>query len=71
MANLDNRTKANLDVVLEDTCRELPNGGDHDVRKKVAQKLLEAARKGNTTLSGLSVVARTALLEANKEKKSA
>jgi hypothetical protein len=70
MANLDERTKSSLDVVLEDVCRELPHGGNHDVRKKIAQKLVNAARKGNTTLSGLSAVARTALAEAT-EKKSA
>lgn len=71
MANLDERTKANLDVVLEDVCRDLPHGGDHQLRKKVAQKLLQAARKGNTTLSGLSAVARNALAEAAKQRRSA
>jgi hypothetical protein len=37
----------------------------------VAKKLLRNARKGNTTLEGLSEVARTALLEATKQRKSA
>jgi hypothetical protein len=41
---------ANLDVVLEEACRSLPHGGDHDFRKTVAARLLAAARKGNTTL---------------------
>jgi hypothetical protein len=71
MANLDERTKANMDVALEETCRQLPHGGDHALRKKIAQKLLQSARKGNTTLGGLSVVARTALLEATNQRKSA
>lgn len=71
MANLDGRTKANMDVALEEACRGLPHGGDHNLRKKVAQKLLQSARKGNTTLSGLSEVARAALAEATKQKKSA
>jgi hypothetical protein len=73
MANLDERTRANMDVALEEACRELPHGGDHVLRKKVALKLLQSARKGNTTLSGLSLVARTALSEASKQrqKKSA
>jgi hypothetical protein len=68
MASLDERTKANLDVVLDEVWRELPHGGDHDVRKKIAQKLINAARKGNATLSGLSAVARTALADATKKK---
>jgi hypothetical protein len=71
MANLDDRTRANMDVALEEACRELPHGGDHNLRKKVAQKLLQSARKGNTSLNGLAVVARMALIETTKQKKSA
>ncbi len=68
MAKLDERTRANMEVALEEACRVLPHGGDHNLRKKVAQKLLQSARKGNTTLGGLSAVARTALMEATKKK---
>lgn len=71
MAGLDERTRTHLDVALEEACRCLPHGGDHAVRKRVAEKLLRSARKGNTTLDGLSVVARTALIEATKQRKSA
>jgi len=71
MAKLDDRTRANMDVALEEACRGLPHGGDHNLRKKVAQKLLQSARNGNTTLSGLAAVARTALIEATKQRKSA
>ena len=71
MSRLDDRTKAKLDFALEEACRGLPYGGDHALRKKVAEKLLRAARKGNTTLDGLSVVARSALIEVTNEKKSA
>jgi hypothetical protein len=71
MAGLDERTRANLDVALEDACRGLPHGGDHPLRKKIAQKLLQSARKGNTTLASLSVVARTALIEFTRQRKSA
>jgi hypothetical protein len=69
MTRLDERTRARMDVALEDACREFPHGGDHELRKRVAQKLLLSARKGNTTL--LSVVARRALIEATKQQKSA
>jgi hypothetical protein len=68
MKNLDDRTMANLDVALEEACRNLPHGGAHAVRKRVAQKLLSNARKGNTTLSGLSAVARNAVLEVSERK---
>jgi hypothetical protein len=70
MKQLDDRTKANLDVVLEEACRDLPNGGDHGFRKVIAQKLLNSARKGNTTLSGLTAVARRAI-DDNTQRKTA
>jgi hypothetical protein len=57
----DDRTRANLDVALEEVCRVMPHGGNHAVRKKIAAKLLKSARQGNTTLGGLSEVARKAL----------
>lgn len=61
MKQFDERTKANLDVVLEEACQNLPHGGDHDYRKTVARKLISNARKGNTTLAGLTAVARKAV----------
>lgn len=63
MKQFNERTRANLDVVLEEVCRDLPNGGDHEYRKKVAKQLGSNARKGNTTLTGLTAVARKAVVE--------
>jgi hypothetical protein len=70
MKRLDDRTRAKLDVVLEDVCRTMPNGGDHAFRKRIAEKLIVAARKGNTTLTGLNKVAREAAA-VQPERKSA
>jgi hypothetical protein len=67
MTELDDRTKANLDVVLEEVCRSLPHGGDHELRKRVAEKLLGSAIAGNRTISGLTDVAKAALAEANQK----
>jgi hypothetical protein len=63
MKQFDERTKANLDVVLEEACSNLPHGGAHEYRKFVARKLVANARKGNTSLEGLSAVARKAVGE--------
>ena len=68
MADLNERTKANMDVALEEACRSLPHGGDHALRKKVAERLLRSAQDGKTTLGELSAVARTALAELTKRK---
>jgi len=64
MTKPDERITANMEIVLENVCRGLPNsGGDHATRKYVARKLLQAAKKGNTTLGGLEAVGRRALQE--------
>jgi hypothetical protein len=63
MTRLDDRTLANMDFVLEETCRVFPNGGDHERRRYIAQKLKLSAKNGNTTLGGLRAVAHGALKE--------
>lgn len=63
MTELSERTKANMDVVLEETCRQLPHGGDHGSRKFIAERLIEAAQEGHSTLGELGIVARRALAE--------
>lgn len=55
------RTAANLDVALESVCRKLPNGGDHETRKRIAQALLRATKSGITNLGELKDVGRRAL----------
>jgi len=62
MQKFDERTAANLDVVLDTACRGLPNsGGDHETRKFIATKLMQAALRGKRTLGSLEGVARQAL----------
>jgi hypothetical protein len=68
MTKIDERTAANMDVVLEQVCRELPHGGDHERRKRIAQKLLQSAKKGNVTLDGLRNVASRALSELSEQE---
>ena len=63
MPELSERTKANMDVVLEETCRQLPDGGDHDSRRFIAERLIEAAQAGHSTLGELGIVARRALAD--------
>jgi hypothetical protein len=67
MTNFDQRIAANLEVALETICRKLPNGGDHETRKRVAKHLLEAAQKGHTTLGELEAVGRKALPRSHRK----
>lgn len=71
MGELSPRTQANMDVVLEQVCRELPNGGDHDSRKFVAEQLIQAAQAGHLTLGELTAVARRAMIELKNRPMSA
>jgi hypothetical protein len=68
MDEFDDRTRANMDVVLEEICREMPHGGDHESRKFIAERLMECAREGRCSLSELNSVARRALLELVNRK---
>jgi hypothetical protein len=65
MDEFDDRTRANMDVVLEEICREMAHGGDHESRKFIAERLIESAREGRTSLNS---VARRALLELVNRK---
>ena len=53
MIKLNELTIANMDFVLEETCRVFPNGGDHERRKYIAQQLKWHAMQGVTTLTEL------------------
>lgn len=71
MDEFDERTKANMDVVLDAICTELPHGGDHESRKFIAEQLMQAARGGKTTLGELTYVSRRALIQLQNRSRSA
>jgi hypothetical protein len=68
MTKIEERTSANMDVVLEEVCQRLPHGGDHESRKYIAKKLMQSVKKGNVTLEGLRPVASRALAEVSKRR---
>jgi hypothetical protein len=68
MKTLNERTIANMEVALNEVCRHLPHGGDHEFRKQIADKIIESARQGNATLGGLTSVARSAFEELSRRK---
>ena len=71
MDEFDERVQANMDVVLEEVCAELPNGGDHESRKYIAGQLIQAARAGKITLGELTYVGRRALAHLGNKPKLA
>lgn len=58
--------RANLEVVLDEVSPELPNGGDHELRKRIAEQLLEAAQTGQHSLAELRAVGLRIFAEAFK-----
>lgn len=52
-----------MERVLEETCRRLPYGGSHEVRKFIACRLLQMASSRHTTLGQLGIIARKALAD--------
>lgn len=69
MREFDDRMTANLDLVLESVCRELPHsGGDHETRKFIAHELMRAVRGGEKTPKELEDVARRALQELTRSR---
>jgi hypothetical protein len=71
MSEFDDRTQANMDVVLDEVCAELPSGGDHESRKYIAEQLMQAARAGKGSLRELTYVGRRAVVHLNNKPKSA
>ena len=70
MDEFDDRIRANMDLALEEVCREMMHGGDHASRRFIAQRLIECTREGRTSLAELKGVARRALLELVNRKAS-
>ena len=68
MSKIEERTAANMEAVLEEVCRSLPHGGDHESRKYIAKKLMRSVKKGNVTLEGLRPVAGRAFSELSRCK---
>ena len=71
MSEFDERTQANMDVVLDEVCSQLQNGGDHESRRFIAEHLMQAARGGNTTLRELTYVGQRALVWLKDRPRSA
>jgi hypothetical protein len=63
LSDLNQRAQADIDVVLEFVCRKLAHGGRHEDRKYIAERLMECAGSGRTTLGDLRIVARRAWLD--------
>lgn len=58
----DRKTLALMDQILEEVCRAMPHGGDHETRRSVANSLTDHALAGASEAE-LQEAARNALAE--------
>ena len=63
MSEFEGRMQTMLDAALDAAFSHVRHGGDHESRKLIAARLLEAARSGTTALDELTSVGRRALID--------
>jgi hypothetical protein len=63
MSEFEGRVKNAMDAALDATFSGIRYGGDHESRKLIAARLVEAARAGQTTLDELICVGRRAMID--------
>jgi hypothetical protein len=56
----DRRTIAAMEVALEKACERRPGGGNHNLRKRVAQNIIQCAKNGNNSWDALTAAGATA-----------
>lgn len=59
--HFDRRTMAAMEVALEKACEHWPNGGTHELRKRVARSIIRCAQTGSTSLCALVEAGESAL----------
>ena len=59
--DFNSRTLANMEMALDRVCGNTPLGEQYDVRKRVAEGILQCARHGRTTLGALTEAGERAL----------
>ncbi|OSI74538.1 hypothetical protein BSZ21_05735 [Bradyrhizobium canariense] len=71
MSEFTGEVQANMGLVLDQVCAGLPNGGDHESRRYVAEQLIQAVRAGKTALGELTSAGRRAVVYLKNAPKSA
>jgi hypothetical protein len=59
----DARTLANMNVALERVCQRRRDGEGYDVRKLVAESIIQCAKEGKKTLGALTQAGERVLAE--------
>jgi len=65
----DRRTMAAMEIALEKACACWPNGGQHNLRKRVAQSIIQCAKTGSTSLDVLVEAGERAIVQLPQSSK--
>ena len=59
--SFDTRTLANMEVALDRVCGKTQSGQRHELRKRVAEAIVQRAKSGNIALGALTEAGEKAL----------
>ena len=65
----DRRTMAAMEIALEKACACWPNGGQHNLRKRVAQSIIRCAKTGSTSLDALIEAGERAIVQLSQSSR--
>ena len=65
----DRRTMAAMEIALEKACACWPNGGQHNLRKRVAQSIIQCAKTGSTSLDALIEAGERAIVQLRQSSR--
>ena len=68
--DFDSRTLTAMNMALNDVCLALNNGVSHDVRRHIAEGIIQSARRGGKTVAELTAAGQAALLNMPTEEGS-
>jgi hypothetical protein len=66
--SFDMRTLANMEIALDRTCANIPEGQNHRVRRHIAARIARCARMGQRTLAALSQAGQIAAAELRQRE---
>jgi hypothetical protein len=65
----DRQTMAAMEIALEKACACWPNGGQHNLRKRVAQSIIQCAKTGSTSLDALIEAGERAIVQLSQSSR--
>lgn len=69
VGHFDRRTMASMEMALDKVCECCAGGGKHNLRKRIAQSIIQCAKTGNNDLAALTEAGERALAQLRQSSK--